>query len=296
MIDRTAVRVGIGLSPDLLRLERARLVDLLARINESTITHVIVTDHISFRGGRGQDALTALHYLAGLGVERELHTGVLILPLRHPTTVARQLLDLADIHAHGVVAGVGLGGDDPAEYSMVGMSARERGERMDDALDVLVKLLRSHRPIERTGRYPTRGPGLERGDGHPVRVMVGGRVDAAHDRATRADGWLATFCSPSRFAAGVERVVDRSASATLGYQAWVGVGPDGRARVGEQQQRFYGLDPAPFERYTPVGGAGDLVEHLRPYADAGADLLHLFPAGDPEQAVDEISAVAAALQ
>lgn len=291
-MDSSAVRVGIGLSPDLIRLDRGRLVELIARINASAIDHVIVTDHVSFRGGRGQDALTALHYLAGLGVERELHTGVLILPLRHPTTVARQLLDLADVHEPGVVAGVGLGGDDPAEYAMVGMSARERGHRMDDALSVLIDLLGDQRPIDRAGHYEIDGPGLERGAGPRVRVLVGGRVDVAHERAARADGWLATFSSPARFAAGAERVLDRSPTATIGYQAWVGIGADGRARAGAQQKRFYGLDPEPFERYTPVGGATELTEHLRPYAEAGAGLLHLFPAGEPELAVDEIAAVA----
>ena len=295
-METSAIRIGIGLSPDLVRLERSRLVDLIARINDSAIDHVIVTDHISFRGGRGQEALTALHYLAGLGVERALHTGVLILPLRHPTTVARQLLDLADVHEPGVVAGVGLGGDDPAEYSMVGMAARERGRRMDDALTALLDLLGEHQPVERHGHYEIDGPGLERGAGRRVQVLVGGRVDAAHERAARADGWLATFCSPARFAAGAERVLDRSPTATLGYQAWVGIGPDGRERAGAQQTRFYGLDPKPFERYTPVGGAAELTEHLRPYAEAGAHLLHLFPAGDPEVAVDEISAVARALR
>lgn len=295
-MDSSAARIGIGLSPDLVRLPRGRLVDLIARINDSAIDHVIVTDHVSFRGGRGQDALTALHYLAGLGVARELHTGVLILPLRHPTTVARQLLDLADIHEPGVVAGVGLGGDDPAEFSMVGMKARERAGRMDDALAVLVDLLGGHRPIEQQGHYETAGPGLERGAGRRVRVLVGGRVDAAHERAARADGWLATFSSPARFAAGAQRVLDRSPTATIGYQAWVGVGPDGRERAGAQQKRFYGLDPEPFERYTPVGGAAELVDHLRDYAAAGASVLNLFPAGDPELAVDELSAVAEALR
>ncbi len=290
-----SVRVGIGLSPDLLRLDRARLAELIGRINESSIDHVIVTDHVSFRGGRGQDGLAALHYLAGLGVERELHTGVLILPLRHPTLVARQLLDVADVHPHGVVAGVGLGGDDPAEYSMVGMTARSRGARMDEAVDLLVRLLAEAAPIDEGAHYPTNGPGLRRGDGRPVGVLVGGRVDAAHDRAARADGWLATFCSPSRFAVGVDRVRAAAPDAVLGYQAWVGVGDDGRDRADAQLRRFYGLEPEPFHRYTPVGDGAALAAHLDPYCDAGATVLNLFPAGDPEVGVAEIAAVAEVL-
>lgn len=288
------IRVGIGLSPDLLRLERSRLLDLVDQINASEIDYVAVTDHVSFRGGRGQDGLAALHYLAGLGVQRELHTGVLLLPLRHPTLVARQLLDLADVHRPGVVAGVGVGGDDAAEYHMVGMQSGERGSRMDDGLSLLLQLLAGSGPISSGGHYPTEGPGLDRGDGARVPVLVGGGVDASYTRAARADGWLGVFCSPRRFGQGAERVRTLTPSATIGYQAWVGVGADARTRADAQIKRFYGLEPGPFQRYVPVGGPDALVDHLRLYVEAGADLLTLFPAGDPEVAIDELSAVAAA--
>ena len=290
----SSVRVGIGLSPDLLRLERPRLLDLVAQINASTIAHVAVTDHVSFRGGRGQDGLAALHYLAGLGVERELHTGVLLLPLRHPSLVARQLLDLADVHRHGVVAGVGLGGEDPDEYSMLGMASTERGARMSDAVPLLMELLATAAPVDADGHYPTAGPGLRREDGEPVRVLVGGRVEASLQRAAIADGWLSVFSSPSRFASGAEQVRAMSPGATLGYQAWIGVGPSARADADAQIRRFYGIDPAHFERYVPVGGAEAQTAHFAPYVEAGATVLNLFPAGDPEIGIATVSAVAAA--
>lgn len=45
----------------------------------------------------------------------------------------------------------------------------------------------------------------------------------------------------------------------------------------------------------PVGSGDDLAQHFGPYVDAGANLLNLFPAGDPELAIDEIALVAEAL-
>ena len=100
------------------------------------------------------------------------------------------------------------------------------------------------------------------------------------------------FCSPKSFAVGAERVRDLSPDATLGYQPRVGIGADGRARANAQLERFYGLPPGPFERYVPVGGATELLEHLNPYAEAGATVFNLFPAGEPELSVAEIAAVA----
>ena len=129
---------------------------------------------------------------------------------------------------------MGLGGDDPAEYDMVGMSTAQRGRRMDDAVPLLVELLGRHSPVERTGHYRTVGPGLERGDGSAVRVLVGGRAPAAHERAAQADGWLAVFCAPKHVAVGAERVRTLSPTATIGYQAWVGVGADGREGPAEE--------------------------------------------------------------
>lgn len=291
--ERSGIEVGIGLSPDLVRLDRARMVDLVGQINASNIDHVVVTDHVSFRGGRGQDGLAALHYLAGLGLNCPLHTGVLILPLRHPTIVARQLLDLADVHGPGIVAGVGLGGDDPAEYSMVGMEVADRGRRMDDAVDGLIELLSDVGEVDRAGFYPATGPGLRRGGGRRVEVLVGGRAPASHRRAASADGWLGTFCSPSRFEQGAQRVIERSSTAALGYQAWIGIGSDGRALAAAQIERFYGLDPSLFERYIPTGSAEDIATHLTGYAEAGATVFNLFPAAvDPETAVAEVSQIA----
>ena len=294
MSSSSSISVGIGLSPDLVRIERAAMLQLVDQINRSDIDHVVVTDHVSFRGGSGQDGLAALAYLAGLGIEKDLHTGVLILPLRHPTIVARQLLDIADVHSHRVVCAVGLGGDDPAEYSMVGMASTERGSRMSDAVPALVALLGGQADISADGHYPTEGPGLTRGSGQPVQVIVGGRAPQSHERAAVADGWLATFCTPARFEEAAERVRALSADAVLGYQSWIGLGDDGQAIADDQLRRFYGLDPEPFRRYVPTGSSNEIADALMPYVGVGAQYLNLFPAGnDPTAAVEGVAAIAA---
>lgn len=288
------VAVGIGLAPEVVRADRSELLAVIDRINASPIDHVIVTDHVAFRGGRGWDAVTALAYLVGLGLQKPIHTGVLILPLRHPTILARQLLDLADLHEPGLTLGVGVGGDDPAEYEMAGMSARERGKRMDDSLELLAPLLAEQRPVQHEGFSSAAGPGLHRGAGKRVPILVGGRAPAAHRRAATTDGWIATFCSAKRFAEGRASVLDQAGEDRMcGYQAWVGIGDDGRAQADRVISEFYGLDPAPFHRYTPAGDADEIVAGVEPYVAEGCELLHLFAASaNAMQSVDIISTVA----
>ncbi len=296
--DEQRVAVGLGLAPDVFWLERSRLRDLVEQINASPIDHVVVTDHVAFRGGRGADGITALTLLAGLGIEKPLHTGVLILPLRHPSILARQLLDLADFHEPGVVLGVGVGGDDPDEYTMAGMSVTERGRRMDDSLTMLEELLGPQASIDHSGFHAATGPGLDRRGGRPVSILVGGRADAAHRRAAAADGWVGTFCSASRFAAGRDAVrAITNEPLTSGYQAWVGIGPDGRDHADRVINQFYGMDPAPFRRYTPAGSPAEVHAELVPYVEAGCDLLNLFAASPaPETSVEVISDVAMLLR
>ena len=132
-----------------------------------------------------------------------------------------------------------------------------------------------------------------------------GRSNAALDRAGRlGDGWLAAWCSPRRFAEGtalVEQVgIYRDVDWHHGLQIWAGVGDDaaeGRAHVAAGMQRFYGMPFEPFEKYTPVGTADDIVAFLEPFVEAGAKTLSLKACGpDPETELEVIAEVAARLR
>src|ERR1700760_1557778 len=92
-----AARIGVFLAPGLLDRgpEAARAV--LAQAGQAGIDHVCCGDHVSFLGGLGFDGLTQAAALAVLHPTLPVHTGVYLLPLRHPVLVARQLADLGRI-------------------------------------------------------------------------------------------------------------------------------------------------------------------------------------------------------
>lgn len=94
----TAPRVGMflpallaGLSPDTAATAR-----MLAAIGDAGLDHVCVGDHVSF-AGFGFDGLTQAAVLAALHPTLPVHTGVYLLPLRHPVLVARQIADLGRV-------------------------------------------------------------------------------------------------------------------------------------------------------------------------------------------------------
>ena len=62
-------------------------------------------------------------------------------------------------------------------------------------------------------------------------------------------------------------------------------------------QRLYGMPFEPFEKYTPVGTADDIVAFLEPFVEAGAKTLSLKACGpDPETELEVIAEVAARLR
>ena len=65
--------------------------------------------------GAGFDGLVNAAALAVAHSAIPVHVGVYLLPLRHPTLVARQIADLEVLAPGRLVLGVGIGGEDRHE-------------------------------------------------------------------------------------------------------------------------------------------------------------------------------------
>lgn len=283
------LRVGISSPWGLFQRPHDEQRALLAGVADAGIDHLFIADHVSFRGGSGNDGIVHLAALSGIEPRLDLYLGVFLLALRHPMVAARQIATLAEAAPGRLTIGIGVGGEDRHEFEVCGIDPSTRGRRTDSALDIVSRLL-SGEVVDHTDEFFEIEAGSIRPTPEPsVRLTVGGRSDRALERAGRfGAGWLAAWCSSRRFAEGLQ-IVDAEAQKwgrapgwRHGIQLWVGVGndpEDGRRHVAEGLENFYKLPFAPFERYTPCGTAEDIAEFMAPYVAAGASELNLTPVG-----------------
>ena len=123
----TPVEVGIVMREDDLGAWSGRLHELAARSIAAGVDHLTVGDHVSFAGGHGADGLIQAAALLAAHPDVRVQTGVYLLALRHPATIARQLATIAQLAPGRFAFGVGVGGEDRREYELCGIDPRERG-------------------------------------------------------------------------------------------------------------------------------------------------------------------------
>ena len=233
------------------------------------------------------EAICVLSAAAAVTTRIRLGIGVLMLPLRNLVWAAKQLTTVDALAPGRLALGVGVGGENPDEYAAAGVPHRERGRRLDEALSVLPGLL-TGKPVDHPGPLlPLRTPALEPAAAVPPPLYVGGRSDAALERAARyGDAWLAMWHRPDTVAERRRRLAVRAAE--LGRPApgttmlvFVNVNDDAALARQQAAALLWGQYRVPFdqvERYTAAGPAGLVAERLAAYRAAGVTEFALHPA------------------
>src|ERR1700735_546378 len=151
--------------PALLR-HRARL---LQRMAETGLDHVMIGDHVMFQGGTGNDGLADAASVMTATEDLGVYLAVYLLVLRHPLTVARQILTVIQFGPGRLSLGLGIAGDDRREVEACGIDPRTRGRRMDEALDIVRRLLTGE-TVSPQGEFFQLDQARRRGDPHRRRA------------------------------------------------------------------------------------------------------------------------------
>jgi probable F420-dependent oxidoreductase len=195
----------------------------LARLAEQHGFDTATIGHHHFLPGNLADPLTFLAAVAARTDTLRVGTGIFQLPIHHPVRVAEQVATIDQLSGGRVSLGVGLGWW-PLEYQVHGSDFRERGARLEEALQIL-RLVWGEEETAFDGRFWS-FPSLTV---HPRPVQrprpplwVAGVADTAIDRAARlGDAWL---CGPVQTITKVASMVDtyRAACARHGTDpAWI---------------------------------------------------------------------------
>ncbi len=256
---------------------------------ESGFDAVWVGDHLHMPAPV-YDSTVVLSAVAATTTRVKLGFGVMLLGLRQPAWVAKQLSTIDALAPGRLLLGVGVGGEFPEEFDALGLSVKRRGRLLDEALAELPAWLEGHSTPALTPRISALPP-----------IWVGGRSDAALQRAARVgDGWLSTWMSPDRIREQGATLAELAAAAgrpspALGLALSVHVDAnEGRAREAAEDytQAMYGMPFEKVARYTPIGSADRVAERIAAYADAGVEEIVLTPlTGEPLAQIQRLAEV-----
>ncbi|HET9714892.1 MAG TPA: TIGR03619 family F420-dependent LLM class oxidoreductase [Pseudolabrys sp.] len=156
------------------------------------------------------ESLTLLTAVAARTKKIKLGTGVLVLPLRNPVVLAKQLSSM-DLLSNGrLIMGMASGWY-KREFDAVGVPFEKRGKIMDENLEILTRFW-TEETVKGEYTYHKIPAGVM--FPKPIQkprpaILIGGYVDRVLKRAAvDADGWLTYFYRPESFAKSWSKIRD----------------------------------------------------------------------------------------
>lgn len=187
------------------------LIDYGVRMEELGFESVWVWDHILLGVDPHFPIIESLSLLTAVAARTsriKLGTGVLVLPLRNPVVLAKQLSSIDLISNGRLILGLASGWY-KREFDAVGVPFEKRGSIMDQNLEIMTRLWQEDMV---RAEYPPHS--LRNSVMFPKavqkprpKILIGGYVDRVLKRAgTKGDGWLTYFYTPASFAKSWEKV------------------------------------------------------------------------------------------
>ena len=95
--------------------------------------------------------MLTLTWVAAVTQRVRLGTSVLVLPMRHPLPLAKELATLHNLSDGRLILGAGVGWLEP-EFAALGVPFNERGRRMDEGI-AMMRAVWTQDPVTFRGKY-----------------------------------------------------------------------------------------------------------------------------------------------
>ncbi|HEY4003137.1 MAG TPA: LLM class flavin-dependent oxidoreductase [Candidatus Xenobia bacterium] len=236
------------------------------------------------------ESLTLLSYAAALTERVRLGVAVLILGLREPVALAKQLSSLDVLSGGRLTVGLGLGGN-PKVYPAYGLSAEHRVSRFKDDVDLMKALWTEPRvsldsPFHRVQQATMEPKPVQKP--HPPVWFGGHHPDALQRAATMADGFLgAGSISTQGFLEelAILRACQLRPGFTVGKRVYLAI-DDSREKALQRLRGWFGAFYGKAEMADDMavyGSVDEVVAGLRRLTEARLDFILLNPV-DAEEA------------
>ena len=254
--------------------------------NDHVTTQNYVRDLFPGKPPSFYEPLITLGAVAAATTRLRVGTALLVLPMREPVYLAKQVATLDQLTGGRFILGVGLGAyREEFEAQAPRLARARRGAIMDEGLEALHRLLTEDRASFDGEFYAFRGVEMfPKPRQTPFPLFVGGHNMAAVDRAARwGQGWLPGWRPHGELAERIVALRDRAAA--LGRDpAAIEIAPQFSVTIARS------LEEAE-TRYLRSG----LVAHRRSLAYTGRDLGQQTTAnlvGSPDVIVEKVSRLA----
>lgn len=206
------------------------------------------------------EALMVLSYAAALTQKIQLGVGVLVLPQRNPTLVAKQVSSLDTLSGGRVRVGVGIGWQ-RSEYEALGEDYDTRGRRMNEAIEVMRAYWRDEHVNYDGTYYQIDEMAMEPKppQGEHIPIWIGGTKERSLKRVvTHGDGWHgmnAPGDPPLQDKiAMLHRFAEEAGRDPASIRMQMGLSPDALDR--EKRTRFYAEPELILERAMQIKALG----------------------------------------
>lgn len=257
-------------------LSNRHVFGVAKRAEELGYDSIWVTDHIAvneanrYPYGRIYEALTTLSAITAITSRILLGTSIIVLPMRNPLIVAKELATIDNLSEGRLIAGLAAGWCEP-EFRNLGAQFANRGRRLAEAVRLLRALWSSERPKFEGNFYSLHDAVFEplpRQRGGPP-IWLGGNSLAAYRRALKlADGWHPTGLAPEELEGRIAQATERVHEGfTFSARLTVDLGAPGK-KVSRA--------PSGEKRVILGGPPSSVAEDLAAYKRAGLKHLALY--------------------
>ncbi|HTO51194.1 MAG TPA: TIGR03619 family F420-dependent LLM class oxidoreductase [Burkholderiales bacterium] len=236
------------------------------------------------------ESLSILTAVAARTTKIKLGTGILVVPMRNPVILAKQLATIDLISNGRLLVGAAVGWY-KREFMAMGVDFHQRGKIMEQSLDILTRLWTEDRLTVDFPPYLIKDAVMFPKPVQKPRppILIGGYVEAVLRRAaTKGDGWLTYYYTADSFAANWARIRGFAEEAGRNpdelqstNQLPIAVGPrakvEGPMREWLQTEWDYAAWSESTAESAIMGTVDECVEQLLKHVNTGIDRIIFVP-------------------